>query len=137
MITVSKRANPHRGSHLRETSETFLVNWRISARPHTWRPPTDLIELDDRYIVRVEIAGVNESDFVVTLDQNLLSIQGVRADLSERRAYHQMEINFGEFFSAVELPGPVESQAVTAEYQQGLLWVNLPKSPPARIQISE
>ena len=93
--------------------------------------------MDDRYIVRVEIAGVNENDFLVTLDQNLLSIQGVRADLSERRAYHQMEINFGEFFSAVELPGPVESQAITAEYQQGLLWVNLPKSPPAQIQITE
>jgi HSP20 family protein len=137
MITVSKRANPYRGAHLREISETFLVNWRISARPHIWRPPTDLIELDDRYIVRVEIAGVNESDFLVTLDQNLLSIQGVRADLSGPRAYHQMEINFGEFLSAVEIPGPIDSQTVTAEYQQGLLWVYIPKANPARIYISE
>jgi HSP20 family protein len=137
MITVSKRANPNRGYHLRDISETFVVNWRISARPHIWRPPTDLMELDDRYIVRVEIAGVIESDFLVLLDQNLLSIQGVRADLSERRAYHQMEINFGEFYSAVEIPGPVESQLVTADYQHGLLWVYLPKSAPSRIQITE
>jgi HSP20 family protein len=137
MITVSKRANPNRGSHLREISDPFVVNWRISARPHIWRPPTDLIELDDRYIVRVEIAGVDEANFLVTLDQNLLSIKGVRADLSETRAYHQMEINFGDFFSAVEIPGPIDSQAVTAEYQQGLLWIHLPKAPPLRIHISE
>jgi HSP20 family protein len=137
MITVTKRANPNRGSHLREISETFLVNWRISARANIWRPPTDLIELDDRYVVRVEIAGVNESDFLVTLDQNLLSIQGLRADLSGRRTYHQMQINFGEFLSAVEIPGPIECLEVTAEYQQGLLWVYLPKSGPTRSRISE
>jgi len=137
MITVSKRASQNRGAHLRDAAEPFLVNWRISARAHIWRPPTDLVEMDERYVVRVEIAGVNETDFLVTLDQNLLSIQGVRADLSERRAYHQMEINFGEFFSAVEIPGPVDSLAVTAEYQNGFLWVYLPKAQPRQIPIDE
>lgn len=136
MIPVSKRANPYRGAPVHNMSDVLLVNWHI-ARPHNWRPPTDLIELEDRYLVRVEIAGVNESDFTVTLDQNLLCIQGVRTDISERRAYHQMEINFGEFYSSVELPGPIDSQAVTAEYIQGLLWVFLPKTGPTHISISE
>lgn len=137
MIPVSRRSQSSRTAPLRENPETFLVNWRVSSRPHLWRPPTDLLELDDRYLVRVEIAGVKESDFSVILDQNLLTIQGIRADLSERRAYHQMEINFGEFHTDVEIPGPVDSQAVTAEYQYGFLWVHLPKARPRSIHIEE
>ena len=137
MITVSKRANPYRGAHLRERTETLLVNWRISAHPHIWQPPTDLIELEERFIVRVEIAGVNESDFSITLDQNLLLIQGARADISELRAYHQMEINFGEFFTSVEIPSPIESQAVSAEYHHGFLWVFLPKTQSQPIPTEE
>jgi HSP20 family protein len=137
MIPVSKRPHAQRGSPSREKPETYFINWRVSAPTHIWRPPTDLIELEDRYLVRVEIAGVKETDFSVVLDQNLLSIQGVRADLSERRAFHQMEVNFGEFATNVEIPGPIEPQAVTAEYQHGFLWVSLPKSPPHHISIAE
>jgi HSP20 family protein len=137
MITVSKRQNSNRGSHVRDKTEPYLVNWFVSARPHIWHPPTDLFELENHFIVRVEIAGVAENDFVITLDQNLLSIQGMRVDHSERRVYHQMEVNFGEFYTAVEISGPIDSQTVTAEYQHGFLSVFLPKAVSQQIHIEE
>ena len=137
MITVSLKSNPRRNSPKPDTSDYVLVNWRITSHSPTWRPPTDVYEREDSVVVRVEIAGMNENDFSITLDQNILSIRGVRPDTNERRAYHQMEINFGEFQTAVELMIPIDIEHIQAEYQNGFLWVVLPKAQPKVIKIKE
>lgn len=105
-------------------------------RPHLWRPATDVFETEDRYIVRVEVAGMNESDFQISIDQNILTISGVRPDTGERRAFHQMEIHYGEFVTQVELPSNIEREKVEAEYQDGFLRVILPKAQPKQVKIS-
>lgn len=120
-----------------EKPEFMIVNWRLTARPHAWSPPTDVYEHEDKLIVRVEIAGMKESDFSISLDQNILTIRGVRPDVTERRAYHQMEINFGEFVTAVEINIPIDMEKVAAQYQNGFLWVTLPKAQPKHIKINE
>ncbi len=56
------------------------MNLRMSARPHVWRPPTDVFETEDAIIVRVEIAGMLENDFSIVLDGRYLSIRGMRSD---------------------------------------------------------
>jgi HSP20 family protein len=103
------------------------VEWQIHSHSHVWSPPTDLFEMEDRYVVRVEIAGLRDQDFSVTLEHNYLVIAGSRPDIPERRAYHQMEIRFGEFNTVVALPGLVDSEKTTAEYSDGFLMVVLPK----------
>ncbi|MEJ2597158.1 MAG: Hsp20/alpha crystallin family protein [Anaerolineales bacterium] len=111
------------------------LRWRFIVRTPTWRPPTDVFEIEQAYVVRVEVAGMKEDDFTIELDQNVLSIHGVRADLPERRAYHQMEIYFGEFGIEMELPGTVIANQVQATYQDGFLRVILPKARPRQVQI--
>lgn len=106
-------------------------------RPHLWQPLTDVYEMEDRYVVRVEIPGMNESDFQINIDRNVLTISGTRPDISERRAFHQMEIHFGDFASQVELPSNVEHEKIEAEYQNGFLRVILPKAQPKQIKISK
>lgn len=128
-----------RNAYLPETHflNADLVNWRISVRPRLWRPSTDVFETDTHYIVRVEIAGMNEEDFAISIDGNLLTINGVRPDpSSERRAYHLMEISYGEFTTQVELPSNIDHHAVQAEYAEGFLRVTLPKSAPKQIHIN-
>lgn len=113
------------------------AHWRLTVRSHVWRPPTDVFETEDVVVVRVEIAGMRESDFSVALDGRYLSIRGTRPDISERRAYHQMEIRFGEFSTDVELSCPVEMDKIEAVYNNGFLRVILPKALPHKIQIEE
>ncbi|MBL8057622.1 MAG: Hsp20/alpha crystallin family protein, partial [Anaerolineales bacterium] len=48
---------------------------------------------------------------------------------------HQLEVNFGEFRSEVELPSPVEVEGIEAEYEDGFLRVTLPKAKPRRVEI--
>ncbi|NLG97307.1 MAG: Hsp20/alpha crystallin family protein [Chloroflexi bacterium] len=137
MITVALKSSARRNTQIPEKSEYVLVNWRISSHPHAWRPPTDVFEREDSIVVRMEIAGMSESDFSISLDQNILIVRGVRADTAERRAYHQMEINFGEFISIVEIQAPIDQERVTAEYENGFLWIFFPKTQPKVIKIKE
>ncbi len=137
MITVTFRPGQPRSQHPFNSPEYMMVNWHVSAQSHIWRPPTDLLELEDRYLIRIEIAGMDEKDFEISLDQNIINIHGTRPDIPDRRAYHQMEINFGEFNSMVEIPGQVDIDLVTAEYQSGFLWIVLPKSQPKQIHLPE
>ena len=109
------------------------ISWQV--RSNVWSPPTDAYETDDAYIVRMEIAGMREEDFEVTLENDTLLIMGYRSDLPERRAYHQMEIRFGKFAAAVSLGGPVNIEQAHAEYKEGFLTITLPKARPNQIKV--
>ena len=112
-------------------------------RPHVWQPLTDVYETEDSVVVRVEIAGMQDEDFYVELNGHTLSIHGSRPDntalatTQERRAYHQMEIRFGEFQVDIELPVPVDADQVEAFYNNGFLRIILPKAHPRQIPLSE
>lgn len=111
------------------------ISWQVGIHSYAWSPPTDVYETEAAFIVRVEIAGMRQSDFSIEIEDNLLVISGVRADLPERRAYHQMEIRFGEFSTAIELPPGVDMTKAEAEYDDGFLTVILPKIKPVNVPI--
>lgn len=110
---------------------------KAAAYSHIWRPPTDMFEVQGAIVVRVEVAGMRDTDFHIMLDGSRLSIRGFRQDAQEKRAYHQMEIRFGEFLSEVELPCAIEVEKIEALYQAGFLRIMLPKAAPYQVQIEE
>lgn len=131
MVEIILKTNPEpaRGAPgNRAENIPKTINWQNRVLGHIWSPPTDLYETEDKFVVRVEIAGLHDQDFSVTLDNNFLVIYGNRPDILERRAYHQMEIRFGEFNTVVALPSPVDSDQTEAEYSDGFLVVTLPKT---------
>lgn len=113
------------------TYQTIVV-WRGS-RPFT--PPTDIIELPDRLIVNVEIAGMRSDGFAIAILNRRLTISGRRDRPALTGAYHQAEIGYGDFRVDVSLPWGVIRESVTALYQDGLLRVELPRSADSRIHI--
>jgi HSP20 family protein len=121
----------------RRSFSTGSKGWQAGTRGRIWRPPTDVYETQDALIVRVEIAGMHEEDFSISLSGRYLVIRGIRPDVSERRAYHQMEIFFGEFLSEVELQSPVILDHIQAEYQRGFLRVVLPKQRAQKIHVED
>jgi len=109
------------------------VSWQVHS--NVWRPLTDVYETDDNVIVRMEIAGLRDENLEVTVQANVLKVSGLRSDISERRAYHQMEIPFGRFEISIDLPLPVDMENAVAEYKNGFLIVILPKSTPRQNEV--
>jgi len=97
-------------------------------QPRVWHPPTDVYETDAHVMVKIEIAGVSEDDFVVRLHGRELAVSGHREDPADKLSYQQMEISYGDFYSEVHLPCDVDGNDVTASYDNGFLYIMLPKT---------
>jgi len=108
----------------------------VSARQHkTWCPPTDVYETDDCVVVKVEIAGMEQRDFSISLDAKQLTISGVRHDPAAKLNYQQMEIPYGQFETTVHLPRAIDLDRIEATYQNGFLKVRLPKAQPRQVPV--
>jgi HSP20 family protein len=131
------RRTIHRPIEEMHFMEAGPAHWRLTVRLPAWRPPTDVYETEEAIVVRVEVAGMKEEDFNIELDGRYLLVRGSRPDIPERRAYHQMEIRFGEFGVEVEMPAAIIAERVEAIYQDGFLRITLPKEAPHRVDIAE
>jgi HSP20 family protein len=141
-MTANRPRRSHRADDLPLTDAFFSglyapgSRWLAGRPVRTWRPPTDVYETESQIVVQMEVAGMRRDDFYITLEDRRLTISGIRANSpSSPGAYHQMEVNFGEFRSEVELPGAVEVEGIEAEYEDGFLRVTLPKAKPRRVEI--
>ena len=127
MVTLTRKSEP---SPEKTHPALQVIGWQVNAHSYSWSPPTDAYETEGSFVVRVEVAGLHPSDFSVSVEKNYLVISGVRTEVPERRAYHQMEIRFGEFSTAVEIPAGVDVSKVEAEYDDGFLVVIMPRLKP-------
>ncbi|HTP03366.1 MAG TPA: Hsp20/alpha crystallin family protein [Anaerolineales bacterium] len=114
----------------KEVSRT--VGWQVTS---LWSPPTDVYETEAEYVVKVEIAGIQDTDLEISFENGILNVSGVRPDVTERRAYHQMEIHFGKFSTSIGIPGPVDLDSSVAEYKDGILSVRMPKAKATNIRV--
>ncbi len=111
------------------------IRWQV--RSNIWSPPTDVYETEENFVIRVEIAGMRDEDFEVTLENQALYISGNRPDSGGRRAFHQMEILSGRFEVDVEVTVPVDMDSSTAEYKDGFLTISLSKVKPKNVEVEE
>ena len=133
----AKKTNPTHMLGFEDEDTSGQFHYRYRGKAHQWRPPTDVYETDDAILIKIEIAGMRESDFSIFLDDRKVSVQGTRQDQESKRAYHQMEIRNGEFNSEIALHWPIDSKGVEAEYKDGFLRILLPKAKTIQIDINE
>lgn len=98
-------------------------------RSTTWRPLADIRESADTMTVKIELAGMSEEDIEVTVYEDALVVGGERRDDSEHSEcfYHEAQICYGPFRVEVLILSPFDQDRVQARYENGFLWVDLPK----------
>lgn len=141
MITVVFKPRSGRsGNTISEDPLLYLAgsrSYRQYGHNRSWRPSTDIYEIEDKVVVLVEIAGMAENDFTISMDRNVLNIQGSRnLQIEERHSIHQMEIPFGDFVVEIVFPMQLDLDKVTAAYDNGFLMVILPKASPTNIEVN-
>jgi len=99
-----------------------------------WYPSADIIEGKDNYTVKVELPGVTKDDVKITLQENILTIQGEKKNESEMKEMnlYRMERTYGSFSRAFRLPSLVKADKIDANYKDGVLTILLPKSEEAK-----
>ena len=113
----------------------------ILQRSATWRPLADIRESAEVLTVKIELAGMKEEEIDVTLYEDALVVSGERHEEPERNEnvyYHEAQIRYGPFRIEVLLLLPIDREGVKARYENGFLWVDLPKLPqnePERVRI--
>jgi HSP20 family protein len=128
--------NPQRTPHVVRT----IPGTPLAAIHHdVFQPPTDVYETDSEIIVKVDIAGVEDDNMEVTIDDGILRVHGYRTDCSafSKLAVHRMEIACGEFDTHVHLPHAIDTDAeLDCTYRQGMLTIVLPKRMAHKVQIT-
>ena len=105
-----------------------------------WVPAMDLVESEDEYVLRVDLPGMERDDVELELKENVLTLSGRREAEHEdtQKGFHRVERSFGSFSRSLELPAGVDPDALSADFDRGVLEVRIPKPPqeqPRRIAI--
>jgi len=115
--------------------ENFFNNWAVSnalaRRRGDWRPPVDILEKDNKLIIRAEIPGLEEKDLDLKLDGNTLTIKGERKSDGEDSGYfyHQIEGFYGSFSRSFDLPNYADTEKIAAAFNNGVLTIAIPFRP--------
>jgi len=97
----------------------------------TLLPATDIYETADKYVVKIEMPGVQPDQIDISFIGNKLTIRGTRPQhLTEPRcSFHQMEILYGDFERSICLPETIPAEGIRAEYDRAFLFVTIEKRP--------
>ncbi len=119
------------GASMARSDELFALTRRLYRAPACgslrWRPLADVHRSAHGWLVKFELAGVDEEQVSVTLSGRWLLLRGSRADLDlvEGCRSHTMEIAYSRFERLIELPEPVEGAALEVTYRRGMFLVHL------------
>jgi len=108
-----------------------------------WSPNTDVYENRDEIVVKMELAGVLQESLHIYLQNDRLTVEGVRRDpyggeSTDGYRFRQMEIEYGPFQRVIPMPASVDGGKARADFLNGVLKVHLPRaqSPmPRKIKV--
>jgi len=94
-----------------------------------WNPAVDLYEKDDHFVIKAELPGVNKKDIAIDLKDRVLTLSGERSHENEVKEenYYRRERSYGKFQRAFTLPADVDSDKINAEFNDGILQIEIPK----------
>ena len=94
-----------------------------------WYPKVDVFENTDTLVIEAELPGMKRDDFELSFENNVLTLKGERRfeKKDESDNYHRVERSYGSFTRSFTLPSSVTAEGASAEFDNGILTVSLPK----------
>ena len=106
----------------------------------SWTPSVDIYETETNLVLTAELPGIDEKDIEIKIEDNTLTLKGERKFEKETKEenYHRLERAFGSFYRSFTLPHHVDQDKITAESENGILRITMPKKPelkPKKVKI--
>ncbi len=99
-----------------------------------WAPAVDIYETEHELVVKADLPDVDPKDLDIRVENNILTIRGERKfekKVNEEN-YLRMERSYGSFARSFTLSNTVDSEAIKAEYKNGVLTLSIPKREEAK-----
>jgi HSP20 family protein len=100
----------------------------------TWAPPVDIYEDEHQLVVKADLPDIDPKDLDIRVENNILTIRGERKfekKVNENN-YLRVERSYGSFARSFSLANTVNSEAIKADYQNGVLTLVVPKREEAK-----
>lgn len=130
-MTLVKRHNAFFPAVL---EEYFRPDWMGGTQNHNASvPPVNIRETESAYEVELSAPGKTKEDFVIEVDQNVLSISSETKseEKTENVKYTRREFSMSSFKRSFTLPKTANDDSITAAYENGILTVSIPKKEEA------
>jgi HSP20 family protein len=101
-----------------------------------WAPEVDIYETENELVVKADLPDVNPQDLDIRVENNILTIRGERkfdTKVNEDN-YLRIERSYGSFSRSFSLANSVKSEAIKADYQNGVLTLSIPKREEAKLK---
>ena len=100
----------------------------------SFAPPVDVYEDEHNVTLKIEVPGIDEKDIDVRIENNLLTVHGERKFEKEEKEenYRRVERQYGSFTRSFTLPNAVNTETVQANYEKGILKIQLAKKAEAK-----
>ncbi|MGA7313166.1 MAG: Hsp20/alpha crystallin family protein [Silvibacterium sp.] len=97
-------------------------------------PPVDVYENEHKIVLKLEVPGLKQEDLDIQIENNALTVKGERKFEKEEKEenFHRIERRYGSFFRSFKVPNTVNSEAVKASYDAGVLRIELEKRAEAK-----
>ncbi|MEO0395564.1 MAG: Hsp20/alpha crystallin family protein [Cyanobacteria bacterium P01_A01_bin.137] len=120
---------------IKQQLDTIFEDLTPAATP--WMPAVDLIDAGDNYVLEVVLPGLNADDINIEASRKSITLSGERsaAEYGEDKTVLRRERRYGDFRRVVNLPVAVDHEQVSADYNNGILTVHVPKAAEVRNQV--
>ncbi|HEY1409041.1 MAG TPA: Hsp20/alpha crystallin family protein [Promineifilum sp.] len=125
-------------------SPLYHSRWGMPLRTNeivgSWKLALDVTEKGEAFTVKASLPGINPEDLNVTLEDNVLTVQGKMKEdeTAEEETFHIRERRYGSFSRSLRFPVPVNANGIVASFENGVLTLTVPKAEevkPKRIEI--
>ncbi len=100
----------------------------------TWAPAVDIFETEHELVVKADLPDIDPKDLDIRVENNILTIRGERKFEKnvDQDNYLRVERAYGSFARSFTLANTVNSEAIKADYQNGVLTLSIPKREEAK-----
>ena len=99
-----------------------------------WAPAVDMYETEHELVVKADLPDIDPKDLDIRVENNILTIRGERKfeKKVEEGNYLRVERSYGSFSRSFALANTVNTEAIKAEYKNGVLTLSVPKREEAK-----
>jgi len=120
--------------------ETFSRGRSAESEMGTWAPAVDIYETEQELVLKADLPEVIQQEIDIRIENNMLTIRGERKFHNEvsQDNYLRIERAYGPFTRSFSLPNTINTEAIKADYHNGVLSIRMPKreeSRPKQIRI--